>query len=146
MAGALVTQSSQEAGPFCLSTSGASFRCVCVIELHGLVVKCRAEFVQETVVCGLLHLSLAGSAVWRGKKTFTLFLETQTCHDRVQTNPRVVLNPGEGTRRRGEVHGNECGTMSIYIISKGEVYLYAYHNLKIFIKRPKIDLMVCNVA
>lgn len=41
-------QSSQEVGPFCPSTSGASFRCVCVIELHRLVVKCRAEFVQET--------------------------------------------------------------------------------------------------
>lgn len=101
---------------------------------------------RQVVVCGLLHLSLVGSAVWRQKKTFTLFLETQTCHDRVQTNPRVVLNPGEGTRRRGEVHGNECGTMSIYIKSKGEVYLYAYCNLKIFIKRPKINLMVCNVA
>lgn len=81
-----------------------------------------------------------------GKKTFTLFLETQTCHDRVQTNPRVVLNPGKGTRRRGEVHGNKCGTMSIYMKSKDEVYLCAYYNLKIFIKRPEIYLMVCNVA
>lgn len=50
MAGTLesVTQTPQDARPFCLSTSGASFRNVCVIILHRLVVKCRREFVQET--------------------------------------------------------------------------------------------------
>lgn len=43
-----ITQTSQDTRPFCLSTSGSSFRNVCVIILHRLVIKCRREFVQET--------------------------------------------------------------------------------------------------
>lgn len=39
----------------------------------------------------------------------------------------------------------QSGTVSVYVKSKDEVYLYTF-NLKIFIKRPKINLIVYDVA
>lgn len=44
----------------------------------------------------MIYICHKWKVLFGGGKTLKLFLESQTYTDRVQTNPRVVLNSGKG--------------------------------------------------
>lgn len=61
---------------------------------------------KKQVACGLLPSGLStfvisGKCCLEGQKTLKLFLETQTCNDRVQTHPRVGPSPWGGSEELG---------------------------------------------